>query len=169
MLVTRYLSFRLNLWADAVTRLNLLRILCRVHSFRSAEHDRFKQSISFHLVSAIKNELQAWADTRENTVVGYSRDFCSIKRHVWKRNEIRASSSGETEVRSGLQKNKITSTWSRRYNIEVQGVYTVHQYCREIDRKYRDTSITTEYRPKPMHGKSIQNKGPSKNDVSIRY
>ena len=68
MLVTRYFSFRLNLWADAVTRLSLLRILCTIHSTRSAEHDRFKQSISFHLISAIKIELQAWADTRENTV-----------------------------------------------------------------------------------------------------
>ena len=69
MLVTRYLSCRLNLWADAVTRLNLLRILCTVHNTRSAKHDRFKQSISFHIVSAIKIELQAWADTRENTVL----------------------------------------------------------------------------------------------------
>ena len=68
MLVTRYLSFRLSLWADAVTRLNLLRILFTVHSTRSAEYDRFKQSISFHLISAIKIELPAWADTRENTV-----------------------------------------------------------------------------------------------------
>ena len=39
-----------------------------IHSTRSAEHDRFKQSISFHIVSAIKIEFQAWADTRENTV-----------------------------------------------------------------------------------------------------
>ena len=71
MLVTRYLSFRLNLWADAVTRLNLLRILYTVHSTRSAEHDRFKQSISFHIVSAIKIELQAGADTREHTVLDF--------------------------------------------------------------------------------------------------
>ena len=75
MLVTRYLSFLLNLWADAVTRLNLLRILCTVHSTRSAEHDRFKQSISFHIISAIKIELQAWADTRENTVISWSLEF----------------------------------------------------------------------------------------------
>ena len=68
MLVTRYLSFRLNLWADAVTRLNLLRTVYTVHNTRSAEHDRFQQSISSHITSAIKIELQAWADTRENTV-----------------------------------------------------------------------------------------------------
>ena len=57
MLVSRYLLFRLNLWVDAVTRLNLLRILCTVHSTRSAEHDRFKQSISFHIISAIRNRV----------------------------------------------------------------------------------------------------------------
>ena len=77
MLVTRYLSVRLNLWADAVARLNLLRILYTVHSTRSAEHDRFKQSISFHLISAIKIELQAWADTRENTVIWNKQ--CSVQ------------------------------------------------------------------------------------------
>ena len=58
LLVTRYLSFRLNLWADTVTRLNLLRKVYTVHSTRSAEHDRFKQSISFHIMSAVKIELQ---------------------------------------------------------------------------------------------------------------
>ena len=81
MLVTRYSFFRLNLWADAVTRLNLLRILCTVHSTWSAEHDRFKQSISFHLISAIKIQLPAGADSRENTVyvkIRQNQRFCIV-------------------------------------------------------------------------------------------
>ena len=52
-----------------------------VHSTRSAEHDWFKQSISFHLISAIKIELQAWADTRENTVYGFS--FRCVTYHIF--------------------------------------------------------------------------------------
>ena len=59
-----YLQHRI--WNFWLTRLNLLRILYTVHSTRSAEHDRFKQSISFHIGSEVRIERQAWADAREN-------------------------------------------------------------------------------------------------------